>query len=176
MASSLEGNKIFAAILTAGIIASGSGVFSRILYSPHQLEEPAYPIEGGAATTAEPAEAVSLPVLLAAADPGAGERAARRCVSCHSFEQGGPDKVGPNLWSIVGRPVGADPDFSYSEALGGHGGNWDYQLLDEFIANPRASMPGTRMAFAGINNAEERANLLAYMRTLADQPVPLPEG
>jgi cytochrome c len=180
MAASLEGNKLVAAILTAGIIASGSGVLSRMLYSPHQLEEPVLKVElpggedGGAAAEAE--EAQPLPVLLAAADPTAGEKVAKKCISCHDFNKDGPNKVGPNLWGVIGRPIASHEGFSYSGALADKSGEWTWDDLDQFIASPKEFAPGTKMSFAGIKKEGERADLLAYLRTLSDNPVPLPEG
>jgi cytochrome c2 len=180
MASSLEFNKTLAAILTAGIVASGSGVLSRILYHPTVPEEPAYPIEV-AATEAGAAEEGGEPepdigTLLAAADLGAGETEARKCASCHTFEKGGANKIGPALWGVVGRDVGAAPDFAYSPAMAEHGGSWDYQHLSDFLANPKGAVPGTKMAFAGIRDPADRANVILYLHSLADQPLPLPEA
>lgn len=177
MAASLEGNKLVAAILTAGIIASGSGVLSRMLYSPHQLEEPVLRVEapsaaGAAAAPAE--EAKPLPVLLAAADPAAGEKVAKKCASCHNFDKGGPNKVGPNLWGVVGRPIASHEGFSYSPALAGKGGDWTWDDLNHFITDPKGFAPGTKMSFAGLKKDTERADLLAYLRTLSDSPVALP--
>ncbi len=177
MASSLEGNKILAAILTAGIIASGSGVLSRMLYAPHELEEPALkvalPTEGETATAeAEPSK--PLPELLASADATAGEGVAKKCAACHSFEQGGPNKVGPDLWGVVGRPVASHEGFSYSSALAEKGGDWTYDDLNHFIADPKAYAPGTKMTFAGIKKDTDRANLLAYLQKQSDSPVPFP--
>jgi cytochrome c len=180
MASSLEGNKIVAAILTAGIIASGSGVLSRMLYAPHQLEEPALRVaipeaESGGGTeqaAAEPSK--PLPELLASADAAAGEGVAKKCQACHSFEQGGPNKVGPDLWGVVGRPVASHEGFSYSAALTEKGGEWTYEELDAFIADPKTYAPGTKMSFAGLKKDTDRANILAYLQKQADSPVPFP--
>ena len=180
MAASLETNKTLAALLTAGIIASGSGVVSRILYHPHVPEENAYVIEvpeaaaqkGEAAT----AEAVPLPTLLAQANPEKGASEAKKCAACHSEEKGGPSKIGPPLWGVVGRDIASIEGFAYSDALRGKEGQWTYENIFEFIDGPKAWAPGTKMAFAGIKSPEDRADLLAYLRTLADQPVPLPEA
>lgn len=180
MAASLEGNKIFAAILTAGIIASGSGVLSRMVYGPHHLEEPAFRIalpEGGGEGTAAPAaEEKPLAVLLAAADPAAGANVAKKCAACHSFEKGGPNKVGPDLWGVVGRDVGKHEGFSYSSAMAEHGGQWSFEDLNDFIKSPKTHVPGTKMAFAGLSKETERADVIVYLRSLADSPVPLPEA
>ncbi len=179
MAGSLEGNKIFAAILTAGIIGVGAGVFSNILYHPHELEEPVYRVEaaaGGEGGEAEaPAEAQPIGVLLAAASVESGEKAAKKCAACHSFEKGGANKVGPGLWGVVNRPIAGHEGFSYSEALTAKNGEvWDYEHLNQFLISPKTYAPGTKMSFAGISKDAERADVIAYLRSLADEPAPLP--
>jgi cytochrome c len=185
MAGSLEGNKIAGAILTAGIIGVGSAVLSGIIYHPHELEEPVYvvaPAEGEATAEAggdAAAEGEEQPIgpLLAAASVEEGEKAAKKCAACHSFEQGGANKVGPGLWGVVNRPIASHEGFSYSEALSGKSGEvWDYEHLNAFLTNPKSYAPGTKMSFAGIKKPEERAAVIAYLRSLADQPAPLPEG
>jgi cytochrome c len=180
MAASLETNKTLAALLTAGIIASGSGVVSRMLYHPHVPEENAYVIEvpeaaaqkGEAAT----AEAVPLPALLAKANPEKGASEAKKCAACHSEEKGGAIKIGPPLWGVVGRDIASVDGFEYSEALRSKEGQWTFENIFEFIHGPKAWAPGTKMTFAGIKSPEDRADLLVYLRTLSDQPVPLPEA
>jgi cytochrome c len=179
MAASLETNKALAALLTAGIIASGSGVISRILYQPSMPEENAYVIEVAEVETgdgeAAEAEAPPLPVLLAAASPEEGEAEARACAACHSFEQGGPNQIGPVLWDVVGRDIASVEGFAYSDALLGLEGEWTYEELYAFIHDPRGYAPGTKMAYAGVRDPEDLADLLVYLRTLADESVPLPE-
>jgi cytochrome c len=180
MAASLETNKALAALLTAGIIASGSGVISRILYHPSMPEENAYVIEvaeeTGEGEAAAEAEAPPLPVLLAAASPEEGETEAKKCAACHSFEQGGANKIGPALWGVVGRDVASVEGFAYSDALAAKEGEWTFEELYGFIHNPKGYVPGTKMAFAGIQNPEDLADVLVYLRSLADEPVPLPEA
>jgi cytochrome c2 len=180
MASSLELNKTLAAILTAGIVASGAGVMSRILYHPVAPEEPAYVIE--VAATEEGAdggggeEAPPIGVRLASADAGAGETAAKKCASCHSFDEGGGNKVGPALYGVLGRDIGTVDGFSYSSAMAGHGGQWDYASLDAFLASPKGYVDGTKMNFAGVGSADQRADLILYLRSLAADPMALPEA
>jgi cytochrome c len=182
MASSLEFNKALAAVLTAGIIASGAGVFSRIIYHPEIPAERAYPIdmaaveEAGGEAAEEQEEAMELSEVLAMADPAAGETAARKCAACHTFGQGEANKIGPNLHAVLGRDIASLPDFSYSSALTEKEGVWDYESLDHFVADPRGWAAGTKMTFAGIKKQQERADLLLYLRSLSDNPPPLPEG
>jgi cytochrome c len=181
MASSLELNKTLAAILTAGIIASGSGVISRIIFHPPILEQAAYPIEvaatdegaGGAEGSDTPA--VSLAALLAAGSVEEGQTVAKKCAACHSFEQGGPNKIGPALWGVLGRDIASHEGFAYSDALASKEGAWDYESINAFVTNPKEWAPGTKMAFAGLSKPADRANVVLYLRSLSDSPLPLPE-
>jgi cytochrome c len=174
-------NKVFGAVTAAGMLALVCGLIAEALVEPHELEEPAYAIAGGEAGETQeaaaeaPAETEDLPTLLAAADPAAGEKVAKKCASCHSFDNGGPNKVGPNLWGVVGRNMGTHEGFNYSSAMAGRSGDtWTYENLNHFLTRPRDFVEGTKMTFAGIRSPEDRANLLAYLRTLSDSPVPLP--
>jgi cytochrome c len=180
MAASLETNKTLAALLTAGIIASGAGVISRILYHPPMPERNAYVIEVPEAEAqkgeAGEAEAPPLPVLLAQASPEKGASQAKKCAACHSEEKGGPIKIGPPLWGVVGRDIASVEGFEYSEALRSkEAEKWTFDNLFAFIHSPREWAPGTKMTFAGIKSPADRADLLVYLRTLSDQPPPLPE-
>ncbi|MDX1540584.1 MAG: c-type cytochrome, partial [Geminicoccaceae bacterium] len=137
MASSLETNKLIAAILTGGVIASGTGVLSRMIYHAEAPEETAYVIEVAETGDAAEAEAATpLGVLLANADAAAGESAIKACAACHSFEEGGANKVGPALHGVVGREIAALGDFAYSDALAGMDGTWDYEALSGFLEDP----------------------------------------
>ena len=116
-----------------------------------------------------------LAALLTAADPAQGQTIAKKCDACHNFEKGGPNKVGPNLWDIVGAKHAHKDDYSYSDAIKGMADKeWSYAELDEFLTTPKAYAPGTKMTFPGLKKPEDRAAVIAYLRSLSDSPKPLP--
>ncbi len=126
-----------------------------------------------------PAEVKAAPVsiasLLVTYTPAAGDKAFRKCKSCHSSEKGGANRVGPNLWDVLGRDKGGKEDFKYSDAMKLKGGSWTYTDLDHFLANPRTYVRGTKMSLKGISDPVERASLIGFLRSLSDSPKPLPE-
>jgi cytochrome c len=178
---SMELNKIFGAVLLAGLIAMLSGFASEVLVHPKKSEKNAYAVavpqgaavaDKGAAAAAGPA---AIGPLLASADAAAGQGVAKACAACHSFDKGGANKVGPNLFGVVGGPKGHVAGFGYSDALVKTGGTWSFDELNKFIYDPKAYAPGTKMTFAGLKKDAERANVIAYLRSLSDSPVPLPK-
>jgi cytochrome c len=179
--NSMELNKIAAAILTAGILFMVTGIIGDALVHPKRLQESVLQIDTGAAPAAEPAAPAAPTIepigpLLANANPDNGAAIARRaCAACHTFDQGGRQGVGPNLWGIVGADHAHVEGFNYSQAIAGMRGTpWGFEELNKFIANPRAYAPGTRMAYAGLANTQQRADLIAWLRTLDTEPKPLP--
>lgn len=179
--SGMEFNKIFAAVLVAGIIAMLSGFVAGLFVHEDELEKEAYPIAalesaagGGTGTAAAPAGPEPILSLIAAADVAKGEKLSKACASCHNFTKGGPNLVGPNLWEVVGRAKAKHEGFTYSAGLGGLGGDWSYEDLNRFLWKPKALVPDTKMSFIGLKKAEDRAALIAWLRTLADSPHALP--
>ena len=128
------------------------------------------------AQPAQPEKQEPIEQLLAKADLGRGENSAKKCAACHTFNKGGRPLVGPNLWGVVGRPKASESGFNYSAALKAKGGNWSIDEINQFITNPRGYIPGTNMTFAGIPRASERADVVAYLNSLSDNPAPLPKA
>jgi cytochrome c len=179
---SFEINKMLGALLGTIFVVMTIGIVSDSIFQTPHLEQEGYAIEateasaegGGQAEAAQPITA-----LIATADPAKGEAVFKKCVACHTAEQGGPNKTGPNLWGIVDRPVASHEGFAYSSALKdfSQGGTvkWDYEHLSQFIAAPKALVKGTAMTFAGVKKDEDRAAVIAYLRSLSDNPAPLPQ-
>lgn len=179
--SSFELNKIAAAILVAGIIAVAAGILSNNIVKPHELDKPVIEIAGMEDTGSSPSGPEkqegpgSIVALLAVADLSAGENAFKKCVACHTIEKGEAHRQGPNLWGVVGAKVAHHADYTYSKAMAAHGGEWDFDTLNGYLFKPARYVKGTKMTFVGISKDEERANLIAYLRTKSDSPLPLPE-
>jgi cytochrome c len=156
----------------AGLGEPGGPV--RLVAYMSRIEKAAVPVAAPSAVEASKPQ-VDLGTLLAHADVAKGKQKAQVCMSCHTFEPSGPDRIGPNLWGVVGRDIGSHPGFAYSPAVSSAPGNWTYENLDRWLASPARDIPGTKMAFAGVRQPEERANLLAYLGTLSNAPVPFPK-
>jgi cytochrome c len=180
MASSLEFNKIAGAVLLAGLVAMVCGLAADALVGTGGHEggsetAATAPAPGGGTMAAAPAAIEPVSALLAKADPAKGQQIAQKCAACHSFGKGEPAKVGPNLWGIVNNKHGHMPGYSYSQAIASIDKPWGYEELNHFIFNPRLYAPGTKMTFPGLPKVQERADVIAFLRTLADTPAPLPD-
>jgi len=178
---SFEFNKIAAAILIALLTVKGADLVSRHLIHPEMLKEPAYKIEGvsvmaqAGGTSTEKKGPAPIEPLLAAANVEKGAEVFKKCTSCHTIDKGGPNRVGPNLYSVVGAEKGKGRDYSFSSAMASKGGNWTYDDLNVYLYSPRDFVPGTKMSFAGVKDDNDRAALIAYLRMQSDSPLPLPD-
>jgi cytochrome c len=154
--------------------------FSNLVFAPYRPALPGYALPTGEtaaapAAAAAPAPEEPLPVLLAKADAKKGAQDAKVCTTCHNFEKGAAPKVGPPLWGVVGRPIASVPGFAYSDSLKGVGGDWTYEAINTMISNPKSEASGTKMSFPGEKDPQKRADILAFLQTLSDSPVPFPK-
>jgi cytochrome c len=177
---SFELNKIIGAILGTCLILLVTSFTASALFAPAMPEKPGFAIaakeeaHGGEGKEAAAAPSEPIEKLLQTASVDKGAAAAKKCTACHTFEKGGPNRVGPNLWGVVDRDRATQAGFNYSAAMKAKGGKWTYDELNKFIANPKGYINGTAMGFAGIPKDSERADVIDYLHTLADTPVPLP--
>ena len=180
MLDSFELNKILGAVLGTCLFLVAVHIGAQSIFTPQRPAQPGYEIEVQTEPgTQSPAEAPAAPPieqLLAKASVERGEAAAKVCATCHTFNKDGNNLVGPHLWGVIGRPKASEPGFNYSPALKANGGEWTFAELNDFLTNPRAAVPGTAMTFAGISRPQQRADIIDYLRTLADNPVPLPSA
>jgi cytochrome c len=174
-------NKILMAVLATCLALVSLNIAAGAIFSPKPPAKPGYEIavqehgagenKGGQAEAPQPIE-----VRLANSSPERGQSAAKVCLACHSFDKGGPNKQGPNLWGVVGRPRASEAGFNYSAAMKSKGGQWSFEELDKFLANPKGYIQGTAMGFAGIARDTQRADVINYLHTLSDKPVDLPKA
>ena len=168
-------NTIAGWVLFAGIVALGSSIVAGEYFHSERPEKMGYPIAGvaeegeGGAAAEQPIE-----VYLAKADPAKGQQVFNKCAACHNADKGGPNALGPNLWGIIGSPVGQGRGFAFSDALSKVGGTWDWNNLNHWLSSPRAMAPGTKMTFAGLGDPQDRANVIAFLNQHSDAPKPLP--
>lgn len=168
-------NTIAGWVLAGGIAALGLSIASGMYFHGETPEagKQGYAIQGVESGEGDGASAVPLATLLASGDVAKGEAVFKKCTACHTIAQGGANGIGPNLWATMGKPHGHIPGFAYSDALKAVSGNWDWEGMDKWLANPKKYAPGTKMTFAGLGNPEERANLLLYINSQGSN-LPLP--
>jgi cytochrome c len=176
-----EFNKILGAVLGSLIFIFVIRLVAETVYETEKPEKAGYVVEGvveegaGPVTAAAPEEMPDWGTVLPAADVAAGKTVAGRCLQCHTLGKGEPNKIGPNIYAVVDEPRGEGRNgFAFSSAMKAKGGTWTYDELFKFLKSPGAYINGTKMSFAGLRNAQERINLIAFLRTDADSPAPIP--
>jgi cytochrome c len=170
-------NTIAGWLLGAGIVALGATILTGEMFRAERPEKMGYPIAGVTGVGGEKGGEAEVPIanLLANADAAKGEQVFKKCTACHNADKGGANGTGPNLWGVLGAPIGKHAaGFAYSPALSGKGGNWDFDSMNIWVKSPRDFAPGTKMTFAGLGKPEDRANLVAFLNTKTDSPLPLP--
>lgn len=177
-------NAVMAALLSGALIIMGIMTLGDTLFPSHdgghggEHAALAYTIEvasaEGAAEEAEVEQGPTLAELLVNASAEKGARQFAKCKSCHNVDKGGRNGTGPNLYGILGRSVASAEGFRYSAALSEHGGTWDFAQMDAWLTSPKVAIPGNNMSFAGINKADQRADLIAYLNSNSDTPLALP--
>lgn len=176
---SYEINKILGALLFTCLCLLSLNIAAEALFHPAKPAKPGFevvveekPAAGAvAATPDEPIEK-----LLASADISKGESSAKKCAACHTFGKGEPNRVGPNLYGVVGRARASVAGFNYSAAMKAKGGTWTIEELNTYLINPKAMVPGTTMSFAGVPKGSERADVIAYLNSKSDNPAALPKA
>lgn len=179
--NSFEINKILGAVLGTCLFLLAVHIASGAIFTPAAPAKPGYeiavkeeqPASGGAAA---PAKEVPIAQLLASASAQQGEQTAKVCLTCHNMGKGQGNKVGPDLYGVVGRAVASESGFNYSASLKAKGGTWTFDALNPWLANPRKDVPGTLMTFAGLPNEKQRADVIAYLNANSDSPQPLPKA
>lgn len=179
--SSFNLNKIMMAVLLTALVMIGIGGLTEAVFDQEALEKNAYPIEVETASVAAPTaptavveEEPSLAELLAVASVEKGQTVFKKCKACHTSDKGGKNLIGPNLWNVVNRAKGSMDGYAYSDGMKAKGGNWTYEDLSAFLEKPKNFVAKTKMGFAGLKKAGERAALLALLRTFSDAPPALP--
>jgi cytochrome c len=177
---SFELNKLAGALLATCLALLALNITAEAIFAPNQPAKPGYEIEvkpaapAGGASEAKAAPEEPIEKLLASSSVERGQTATKACATCHNFQKGGPNGIGPNLYGVVGRQKGTEPGFNYSDAMKAKGGEWTVDDLNTFLTSPKSFVPGTKMTFAGFSKGNQRADVIAYLNSLADSPKPLP--
>jgi len=167
-------NTIAGWVLFAGIVALGSSIVAGEIFHSERPETMGYPIEG-VEEEGEAAEAEKpIEFYLASATAAQGEQVFKKCTACHNANQGGANQLGPNLWGVMGAPIGGSAGFAFSDALKSKGGTWTWSAMSDWLKSPKSFAPGTKMTFAGISSPEDRAAILLYLNQQGGSPLPIP--
>ena len=178
---SFELNKIIAAILMVALIVIGIGKLSDVIFHVEKPKIAGYAVDIEQAVvskiqadTETTMEKIDMAALMALADLTTGEKVFKKCAACHSIVKGGKNNIGPALYNVLGRKVGAVSDYKYSKALSGYGKEWTFEELNGYLIKPAKWIKGTKMAFAGLRKEKDRASVILYLNENSDKPLPLP--
>ena len=178
---SFELNKIIAAILMVALLIIGIGKLSNVIFHVEKPETPGYSVEVEQTTVASSEtssqateDKIDIAALIAMGDIATGEKVFKKCAACHSIVKGGKNNIGPALYNVVGRDVGAVGDYKYSKALAAYGKAWTFEELNGYLVKPAKWIKGTKMAFAGLRKEKDRASVILYLNQNSDNPLPLP--
>jgi cytochrome c len=172
-------NKVLMAVLATCLTLVAVNIAAGAIFAPEKPAKPGYEIAVQEAPADQkaggPAPEEPIEVALQKSDPKRGQGSAKVCLACHTFAKGEPNKVGPNLWGVVGRKRDSEPGFNYSAAMKAKGGSWTWDELNKFLTNPRGYIPGTAMTFSGFSRESQRADVINFLHTLSDKPLDLPQ-
>ena len=174
-------NKIIVSIVFAIILVLGINKVTDVIFYVEKPEKSAYQVASvttAASTVSAETDSVSsdsgnIMALFASASAAEGAKVFKKCAACHSIAEGGANKIGPALWGVLGRPAGSIPDYKYSKAMAAHGKNWSFEEMNGFLIKPKGWIKGTKMSFAGLRSAKDRASVILYLNSFSDNPLPL---
>ena len=171
-------NKIIVSVLLAIILVLGINKITDVIFYVEKPEQSVYQVDDVASTTNTTSTEVdsgseNILALFASVNAAEGEKIFKKCAACHSIAEGGSNKIGPALWGVLGRPIGSLPDYKYSKAMAAYGKNWSFEEMDGFLLKPKEWIKGTKMAFAGLKNAKDRAAVILYMNENTNSPLPI---
>ena len=172
-------NKILVSIVFTVILVLGINKVTDIIFYNPAPQTSAYQVNvttvasNETQTSSESSQTEDIMALFASTSATEGAKVFKKCAACHSINEGGSNKIGPALWGVLGRPAGSVPDYKYSKAMAAYGKNWSFEEMNGFLIKPKDWIKGTKMSFAGLKNAKERAALILYMNENTDSPIPL---
>ena len=174
---SFEINKIIAAVLVVFLVVFGIGKISDVVFHVEKPNTSAYKVEVSTASSSQDSntgEVVDIAALLAMGDLDHAKKVWKKCSACHSIKKDGKNKIGPALYSVLGRSVAALDDYKYSKAFVAYGKSWTFEEMNGFLKKPQSYIKGTKMAFAGLRDEKDRASIILFMNQNSDNPLPLP--
>ena len=177
---SFELNKIIAAVLMVALLVIGLGKIADVAFEVKKPTNPGYKVEGqvqlasSSSGATKVIEKIDIATVMAQGDVTNGEKIFKKCAACHSINKGGPNKIGPALYNVVGRKVGGVADYKYSKALASYGKKWSFEELNGFLIKPAKYLKGTKMSYAGLRKETDRASVIKYLNKSSDNPKMLP--